>query len=298
MQRREFEWDAEERGKTRIKKGGDMLLGVDVSHWQGEMDWYKCRTAGAKFAFIRAGSITRDGGVCYVDDQFERNATLAPDYFPVSFFWYFRPQWDSALQANYFADLVSSKRARLPLVVDVESDGGLSPESVAGSVVNFIHRLYVRLDTWPMIYTRSSFWNDNVGFDPMWEYLDLFIARYIDLPGPWADGLYKPRDWANWVFWQFSADGNGRGGEFGAQSGSIDLDYFNGDEASFSIYAGQAPPEMVKVVWPWAGLRATPEGVKIGYTWRERSFRVLGQSEEWYRVEAWLSKKGVKAIGD
>ena len=267
------------------------------------MDWYKCRAAGAKFAFIRAGSITQDGGYPYTDYQFERNATLAPDYFPVSYFWYFRPQWDSCLQANYFADLVewAGQRHRpykIPLVVDVETDGGLSPEGVASSLVNLIQRLYARLDSWPMIYTRSSFWNDNVGFDPMWEYLDLYIARYIDLPGPWADGHYKPRDWANWVFWQFSADGNGRGGEFGAQSGSIDLDYFNGDEASFSLYAGASPPEMVKVIWLAPPLRATPSlaGIRIGSTWKGRTFRVLGESEESYRVEAWINKKAVRSV--
>ena len=278
-----------------------MLLGVDVSHWQGEMDWYKCLCAGAKFAFIRAGSIARDGGFIYTDDQFERNASIAPDYFPVSFFWYFRPQWDSILQANYFADLVSGKRSRLPLVVDVEDDGDLPPDAVAGSVRNFINRLYLRLDSWPMIYTRSSFWNWCVGFDPMWEYLELWIARYINLPGPWADGHYAPRDWASWVFWQFSADGNGRGGEFGAQSGSIDLDYFNGDAESFSIYAGQAPPEMVRVAWVAPPLRATPAGVRIGQTWRGRHFKVLGESEDvngnsWYRVEAWINKRAVKDV--
>ena len=42
----------------------DYVLGCDVSKWQGDMDWQKCAAAGAKYAFIRAGSITLNTGEC------------------------------------------------------------------------------------------------------------------------------------------------------------------------------------------------------------------------------------------
>ena len=50
-----------------------------------------------------------------------------------------------------------------------------------------------------------------------------------------------PSNFDTWVFWQFSADGNGRGPEFGASSKSIDLNYFNGDLAAFNAYIGEPP---------------------------------------------------------
>ena len=78
--------------------------------------------------------------------------------------------------------------------------------------------------------------------------LDDWIARYTTLPLPWGNpgdsASLKPRDWDSWVFWQFSADGNGRGPEFGAQSASIDLNYFNGDETDFRVYCGYAEPTL------------------------------------------------------
>ena len=58
------------------------VLGVDVSHWQAKrdvtpvihMDWAKCKEAGAKFAFIRAGSIGAVSGICYEDYEFQYNS--------------------------------------------------------------------------------------------------------------------------------------------------------------------------------------------------------------------------------
>jgi GH25 family lysozyme M1 (1,4-beta-N-acetylmuramidase) len=45
----------------------DFLLGTDVSKWQGDMNWEKADSAGANFAFIRAGSIDNISGNCYTD---------------------------------------------------------------------------------------------------------------------------------------------------------------------------------------------------------------------------------------
>src|SRR3990167_761278 len=64
------------------------VLGVDVSHWQAKrdvvpvihMDWAKCQEAGAKFAFIRAGSINAVNGICYEDYEFQYNSEVAPDF--------------------------------------------------------------------------------------------------------------------------------------------------------------------------------------------------------------------------
>jgi GH25 family lysozyme M1 (1,4-beta-N-acetylmuramidase) len=50
-----------------------MINGIDVSHWQGVMDWAKAKAAGVQFAIIRAGSIDANTGVCYTDYQYEAN---------------------------------------------------------------------------------------------------------------------------------------------------------------------------------------------------------------------------------
>lgn len=277
------------------------LLEIDVSKWQGLMDWHKARSAGARFAFIRAGSITTYTGVCYTDYQFERNARLAPDYMPVGFYWYFRPQYDPILQANYFCDLIANKRYLMPPVLDLENDGeGMTDKEITTAAKYFIIRVYERLGIWCLLYSRSLWLNEHTIADEIWKLVDFWVARYKKLTSPWSDGACIPRDFKDWVFWQFSAGGNGRGPEFGAKSKSIDLDYFNGDEKALVLYVGKGPvTKVIKVTSALAtSLRSGPEGPAIGATWRGAQWPVLGLSEDkkYYRVEAWIKVDKVEEI--
>ena len=107
-----------------------MLLGVDVSKWQGDMNWDQCASAGAGFAFVRAGSIDNTSGNCYTDYQFIRNISLAPDYIPTGCYWYFRPNHDPIRQADYFSDLIGEEAWLIPPVLDLETTGGKTPSAV------------------------------------------------------------------------------------------------------------------------------------------------------------------------
>jgi len=223
-----------------------MILGIDISKWQREMDWAKASEAGAKFAFIRAGSIGSTNGIAYTDYQFDRNSGIAPDYMPVGYYWYFRPQWCALDQAEYFCNLIRGKRYTLPPVLDLESSWGMGGIEITEAAKVFITEVYVRLDVWPLVYSRGDWLNHYTVDDAVWDFVDLWVARYADLTGPWADGYYIPDNFDDWYFWQFSAGGNGRGPEFGAESKSIDLNYFNGDQAALDKYAGEEPEHFVK----------------------------------------------------
>lgn len=285
-----------------------MIMGVDVSKWQREMDWYHCREAGARFAYVRAGSITDASGTCYTDDQFHRNAEIAPEYMPVGFYWFLRPYHDVLKQAEYFCNLIKPKRWLLPPVADIEAFGNLSSEAATIEIVKFIREDFRHLGIWPMIYTRAALWNSSTLADNLYSSLELWIARYTPKPSPWGNpgdkDYLKPRDWDRWRLWQFSADGNGRGGEFGAKSDSIDLNYFNGDENDFLLWTGQQPGELIKVNKPAAAIYSGPTpasgagGAIMGTTWRGRSWQVLGKdgTGAWLRVEGWLKAKDCKGI--
>ena len=274
-----------------------MLLGIDVSKWQGEMDWHKARSAGARYAFIRAGSITNITGQCYTDYQFERNARIAPDYFPVGFYWFFRPQFNAVKQADYFCDLIRGQRWLLPPVLDLESNGGLAAREVTDAAKGFLYQVYSRLNAWCLLYSRAIWLNQNSISDDIWDMVDVWIARYIDLPGPWSDGKCKPRDFDQWRFWQKSADGNGLGSKFGAKSKSICIDYFNGDQSAFDHYAGVSGKHLVRVTSLLApSLRSSPEGAAIGATWRGAVWPVVEASGDYYKVEGWLHKDKVERI--
>lgn len=239
------------------------VLGCDVSRWNGKVDFSVMRTAGARFCFIRAGSIDNYSGVPYADVQFSRNKIEAPKHLFVGAYWYFRPNHDPVKQANYFADLLAGTTFILPDVVDIECDGSLPPAAVHDKLLSFADTLKARRRCSPIIYTRGAWWNENVASDPIFGELDLWVARYTQLAKPWGNAgdqsYLKPRDWTTWRFWQFSADGNGRGVEFGAPpppeaDNSMDLNYFHGELAAFYAYIGQ-PPELTdheKVDRLWA----------------------------------------------
>jgi GH25 family lysozyme M1 (1,4-beta-N-acetylmuramidase) len=228
------------------------------------MDWYTCQQAGAKFAFVRAGSISV-GGELYTDYFFEKNAALAPDFFPTGFYWYFRPQHDPVAQADYFCNLIKDREWLLPPVLDLENNGGLGANAVTEAARVFTAQVYTNLEVWSILYSRGYWLNQYTVPDAVWDFMDLWIARYTSKGKPWGNLLpwpdspsIKPRDWDDWTFWQYSADGNGRGAEFGASSKSIDLNWFNGDEAAFDQYINkqldpQYPPDLLDVEMEFDG---------------------------------------------
>ena len=49
------------------------LKGIDVSKWQGTIDWAKVAGDGVKFAMIRLGYGSKDGTACGVDGCYQKN---------------------------------------------------------------------------------------------------------------------------------------------------------------------------------------------------------------------------------
>lgn len=264
----------------------DRLLGIDVSKWQGEMDWNKAADSGAKFAFIRAGSITNLGGELYTDFQFERNAVMASEFMPVGFYWYFRPQHDPIKQAEYFYNLIFPETWLIPPVIDVENDGGLSPAEYADAVTAFLDELENYLRIRPLIYTSNSKWA-RVEPRPYWPDYDLWVAHY-EVSEP-----LLPEGWSGWRYWQHSAKGNGA--QFGAQSSYIDLDYFNGDEDSHNDYLGinLFDPKVIEVTTARNGyLQHEIGGVYSSIVPLGTRLSVVGVGEDdkgrlWYDVGGW-----------
>ncbi len=234
-----------------------MILGIDVSKWNLEMNWSIAKAAGAKFAFVRAGSIST-AAACYTDRQFIRNARIAPEYMPIGFYWYFRPQFNAEKQADYFCELIQQKDYKLQPVLDLETDGYETPAQITKSAGDFALRVNQNLGVLPILYSRGAWLNQYTVPDPLLKILNLWIARYTSKKKPWGNILpwpdwpgVKPRDFNEWLFWQFSAKGNGRGKEFGATATgaaiSMDLNYYNGTQEELDRYAGVEEEPVAKL---------------------------------------------------
>ena len=100
-----------------------MIPGIDVSHWQKEIDWKEVRRSGVQFAFIKATefpdrktSLFRDGKLKFNIRGAEENNILWGAYH------FFRTHIDGVSQAQAFCETVGSFRS-LPPVIDLEAAG-------------------------------------------------------------------------------------------------------------------------------------------------------------------------------
>lgn len=178
--------------------------GIDVSKWQGQMDWNQAYNAGARFAFIRAGSIDNISGQCYEDYQFRRNAEIAPDYMPCGFYWYMRPNHDPVKQADYFTNLLAkhAPKQKLDAVCDIEVPG--KADKVREFCEQSVSMIYSNLNTVKYLLTGDKEW----------------MAQYRLWLADWdAFGNVIP-PWEEWIVWQTGPKQNGF--LYGAQSNAID----------------------------------------------------------------------------
>jgi lysozyme len=278
------------------------IQGIDVSKWQGTMDWNIALSAGIRFAIIKAGGASKYGN--YPDPQFERNAAeCAALSIPVGYYWYFYPTIDPIEQADYFWELVKGKPRNLPLVLDLENSQNLTPKELTNRAGAFTRRMFELSSEFPMLYSRSTFLHENTIYADFWSQMELWIARYTVKRKPWSNpgdsSLVTPPYWDDWVFWQHSNGGNGRGAEFGADSKSIDLNYFNGDEAAFELNAGLVPEpipvgivpiETVEVLATVLNIRALPDvnSADLGNLLKGCTVPVTAIEGDWKKIEGWI----------
>ena len=202
--------------------------GVDVSRWQGNINWSVLRKNGANFAFIKA----TDGGD-HLDPMFKRNwnaaAAAGVRRGAYHFFYWCRP---AAHQAEWFIRHVPRVANALPPVIDVEWTRSRtcpkrpSPASVVKKMQVFMDMLEAHYGQRPIIYTAPDFYEDNLqGQFPNHPFWLRAVAEH-------PSKVYPGR---KWVFWQYSGTGLSKGvGE------KIDLNVFNGDAAQWDRWVGRA----------------------------------------------------------
>lgn len=194
---------------------------IDVSRHQGCMNWARAANAGCVAGVARATMGLQSRDYPGYDDQFTANWTgMANEGLRRGAYHLFMPEMDGIAQAAWFIDVVQDPPEWA--VVDVELNKKALPKST------FWQRLLEYCmcvnQQWPgsvVIYTRASFWGPQLGGVP-WPLGKLWVAHYTTGPKPTV-----PKSWADWLLWQFSADGNRRGGEFGTESWDIDLSRAN-----------------------------------------------------------------------
>jgi lysozyme len=202
---------------------GSTVKGVDVSHFDGTVDWAAARRDGIGFAIIKATE-----GTSFVDNHFAANWTnTRANGIIHGAYHFFRPKSDPVAQADFFVKVAGSpKSGDLPPVIDLEVTDGLTAAQVAAGARTFLQRVQQVTGRVPMIYTSVRVFNSLLGgpagFSPYSLWVANWNVRCPNIPDP---------PWTRWTFWQSSATGTVAG-----FSDPVDVDSFNGTSADLMAF--------------------------------------------------------------
>ncbi len=204
---------------------GPTVKGIDVSYYEGSIDWSAVAGDGVQFAFVRVSD-----GLAVIDPKFDaywkgsRAAGIVHGAYQ-----FFRPAQDPIAQADLLLQTMGPMQpGDLPPVIDVEVNGGLSSTKVAAAVKLWVDHVQAAIGRAPIIYTGKYFWDDNVGADSMGS-LPLWHAQYTSAACPDISTT-----WTSWHFWQYTSTGT----IAGIPGGGVDVNRWNGDRASLDAFLG------------------------------------------------------------
>lgn len=188
-------------------------IGIDVSAWQGEIDWQKVKDAGVEFAMIRVGYQVDFGADYVLDRYFERNITEAEKVgLPVGVYFYsYANSIDEAkAQADWIAEKLNGHQVELGVAFDWEDWGDFNNAGMSFTKINQVAQEFIEevesqgYSGW--LYSSKVYleciW-DFVGYEKVW------LAQYYDRVT--YDGKYQ--------IWQLSNVGRVDG-----IYGDVDLD--------------------------------------------------------------------------
>jgi len=209
--------------------------GLDVSHWQGTINWNQVANAGYVFTFAKGTE-----GVGWTDVKFFENMDAGNDAGVMMGVYHFaRPNLGNsgAAEANYFLSVAGEylNSGYLRPVLDLEVGTNLGKTALSAWVVEWMETVKNRTGISPLLYTNPNYVNYYLN-ESVREY-DLWVAHWTCEPEP---SFYYPNtgSWRDWAFWQYWGPG-GCGGNAGYVPGittNIDLNIFNGVEAGLQEY--------------------------------------------------------------
>ena len=201
------------------------VRGVDVSAYQGVIDWPVLARQDIRFAFLKA----TEGGT-FVDDRFAANLAGANAAgLSVGAYHFFSFESPGATQADNVIRTVPAPDLSLPVVVDLESYGefGLNPaptDDVRRELGVLLDRLRAAYGRRPIVYATA-------------ESYDRYLAGAFGDVDIWIRDTWREpalSDGRAWTFWQFS-DRHRLAGYAGEEP-FIDLDVFAGSVAEWEAY--------------------------------------------------------------
>lgn len=204
---------------SEIEQVPNALLGIDISHYQGSIDWAQVFEAGVKFAFIKAtdGANSADP-MCKANCDGAREAGV-----PYGLYHFWRPQDAANAQAdNFLRTVTDAGPSEFAVALDIET-GSLTEENQE-QALEWLARVDQTLlkAQRPLVYVSPSYAQVNLT-DELWLQYPLWAAHYTNLMQP------NTSRWPSWMFWQRQGDGQVPG-----VSTAVDIDWFHGGLDDFA----------------------------------------------------------------
>lgn len=194
---------------------GYEIHGIDISHYQGKIDWEQLKNAMIKGCPVRFVIIKSTEGASRLDDNFRENFNQARDYGFIRGVYHFWSNKSSARdQAYFFLEKVHLTDGDLPPVLDIEhKPANKSVEDFQLDVLTWLHIVEDKYHAKPIIYTYYKF-KEKYLSAPVFDDYPYWIAHY------YVDKVqYKGK----WKFWQHTD-----AGKLPGIKGYVDFNIYNG----------------------------------------------------------------------
>lgn len=194
---------------------GYEIHGIDISHYQGDINWNLLRNSQIEGYPLRFIMIKSTEGSSRTDSKFKDNFHQAREYGFIRGAYHFWSNKSSARdQAYFFLNQVHLEEGDLPPVLDVEhKPQDRSTEDFQRDILTWLHIVEDRYHVKPIIYTYYKF-KENYLNTPVFDDYPYWIAHY------YVDKVeYK----GAWKFWQHTDVG-----QLPGINGYVDFNIFNG----------------------------------------------------------------------
>ena len=164
-------------------KNDDNEIGIDVSKWQGDIDFTKVKNAGASFVMIRVGSQSGTGGDYVLDPTFKQNIenALKNDLkVGVYFYSYADSKKEAQKQANWVIKQIKNYEISLPVVFDFESFDSFNQMELSIFGLNEVANSFIKIidnaGYEGVLYGSKNYLN------AIWKYhtAPVWLAHYTD----------------------------------------------------------------------------------------------------------------------
>ena len=179
------------------------LRGIDVSAYQGTIDWIKVSASNVHFAFIRVGYRGYSSGNLTLDEKFDYNASTAVKVrIPIGVYFVSTAlnEAEAEEEAEWVIEQIKPYDVTWPVVLDIEDSGGsegraygLDADTRTKNILAFCKKIKEAGYT-PMLYSNIGWFMTKMNFEELSEY-DIWLAQYFNQPHfPYAMQIWQATD--------------------------------------------------------------------------------------------------------